>query len=375
MASRERLDQGAERQRGRLVRRPVRLSVVVGSVVLAVVGVVLLFTVGRSGTSSDAVAATLRVPGNPGWITAGADALWVTLMSPPQEVDDRLVRVGLADGEVQRTVAPGGLLSFTTRAGDSLWAVWLKAWPDGPAELLELDWETGEVKGRVPVGNNARDLVYADGYIWATTGTDGTVLRIDPETREVVGEPIQIGSFALGIAAGEGAVWVSDAEAGVLVRIDPSSLETTRIAVGGFLAGVAVGGGNVWASDPDQGLYRIDPATLRVVDGPDPYCARVLLAGERRADGLDRERKRGYRPGARRTYRNEARRTGEDRHRLAEHLRHRRHADLGVGEQLSRPHRLAHRSGGCGGALGKFGHAPGGAHDLRAGAPGRVGGR
>lgn len=270
MASRERLDQGAERQRGRLVRRPVRLSVVVGSVVLAVVGVVLLFTVGRSGTSSDAVAATLRVPGNPGWITAGADALWVTLMSPPQEVDDRLVRVGLADGEVQRTVAPGGLLSFTTRASDSLWAVWLKAWPDGPAELREIDWETGEVKGRVPVGNNARDLVYAGGYIWATTGTDGTVLRIDPETREVVGEPIQIGSFALGIAAGEAAVWVSDADAGVLVRIDPSSLETTRIAVGGFLAGVAVGGGNVWASDPDQGLYRIDPATLRVVDGPIP---------------------------------------------------------------------------------------------------------
>ena len=272
MASREGSEPGPTTRRGAFAAKPVRLAVVIGSVVLAVVGIVLVFTVGRSETSATAVTATLHVPGNPGWITAGDDALWVTLSTKPG-VDDRLVRVGLAGGEVQRTAALEGLPSFTIRVDDSLWAVWLEKWPEGPAALVELDWVTGEEKGRVPVGNNARDLVYADGYIWATTGTDGTVLRIDPETREVVDEPIRIGSFALGIAAGEGAVWVSDADAGELVRIDPATLTTTRIAVGGFLAGVAVGGGNVWVSDPDQGLYRVDPSTLQAAAEPIPTAS------------------------------------------------------------------------------------------------------
>ena len=211
-------------------------------------------------------------------------------MSPPQEADDRLVRVGLADGEVQRTVAPGGLLSFTIRAGDLLWAVWLKAWPDGPAELLEIDWETGEVKGRVPVGNNARDLVYADGYIWATTGTDGTVQRIDPETREVVGEPIQIG-FALGIAAGEGAVLGVRRRCGVLGDLisRPRRRHASRSAASspGSPSAAATTG-----CDTDQGSTA---STRRLrASSTAPSLPRPGPSGRRsrRADGLDRKRKR-----------------------------------------------------------------------------------
>ena len=57
-----------------------RLVVAALAAVLVAVGIALVFTLGgTSKTSTESVVATLRVPGHPGWVTAGEDAMWVSL--------------------------------------------------------------------------------------------------------------------------------------------------------------------------------------------------------------------------------------------------------------------------------------------------------
>jgi YVTN family beta-propeller protein len=44
--------------------------------------------------------------------------------------------------------------------------------------------------------------------VWAANGGDGTVSRIDPETRAVV-ETIEVGNRPAGIVVAHGLVWVT----------------------------------------------------------------------------------------------------------------------------------------------------------------------
>src|SRR5205823_10323723 len=70
--------------------RRFRLAVVVASVVVAIVGSVLLAR-HHSGekVTTQGVTATLHVPGHPGWVAAGPDALWLALSSTQIPVRDR----------------------------------------------------------------------------------------------------------------------------------------------------------------------------------------------------------------------------------------------------------------------------------------------
>ncbi len=127
------------------------------------------------------------------------------------------------------------------------------------------------------------NLAVGDRELWlVTVRTDdrpGLLMRIDPDTNEVVSIISVPGDSPSDVAVGAGAVWVADAEGRVL-RFDPTSEELTAIIDLGDLpleaapgdatprpSTITVAGDFIWVGDGRTPvLFRIDPATNAVVE-------------------------------------------------------------------------------------------------------------
>ena len=124
----------------------------------------------------------------------------------------------------------------------------------------------------------ARSLAVADGVLWVLAS--GTVVRVDPATNRVVGEPLRVPADAEAIAVGQGALWVAGVAPGDLAtpgddavtRIDLASGRTVAtIPVGRAPLDLAATPGAVWATNAGGGgdsVARIDPQTNRLAGRP-----------------------------------------------------------------------------------------------------------
>jgi streptogramin lyase len=132
----------------------------------------------------------------------------------------------------------------------------------------------------IPLGASPRSIAVSGDAVWVATA-NGTALRIDPQSNEVVGQPIPFGKPQKGsnltIRAGAGYVFALDGSAGQLTRIDPRrNAVTGRLHLGGVLNGATVADGLVWVlrSSPDgvqppsYELVRVDPKALEPVGKP-----------------------------------------------------------------------------------------------------------
>ena len=122
--------------------------------------------------------------------------------------------------------------------------------------------------------------------MWVTSGSYGTLSRIDPQTGEVVAT-IEVGRGAGDIAVDEssGAVWVAglhlqtygadfhpeDSKDNKLSRVDPATNRVVAeipiragVRYGGGASNVAVGEGAVWVLSSDARILKVDPATNEV---------------------------------------------------------------------------------------------------------------
>jgi len=267
-----------------------RIAVVVVTAIAAVVGSVLIATrdTGEKVTTRG-ITATLRVPGHPGWVAVGPDALWVALNGDPgSPAGDRpLVRLDLTTGAVSQTVHVNGEGAFLTRVGETLIAS-VKPVGDrgfGPRRLVALDWRSGiKLAPREFAGPFDR-VVQAGNAVWALQARPGTLLRLDPSSLAPAGAPIRLSSGrTLGLAAGAGYLWVTAADAGEVLRIDPATAAIRRVHVGGFPVGIVVAAANVWFADRAGGnVVRLDPDALRPIDRPievGPKPSWLAVAGD-----------------------------------------------------------------------------------------------
>lgn len=135
---------------------------------------------------------------------------------------------------------------------------------------------------RIDLGGPPRAVAIGGGQVWALAegGAGGSLLRIDPQTNAVVGEPVPFDPETTGhpidLAATDGAVWVvtganpedpSESGPSGLQRIDPVSGQiVAAIGVGADPVDVALGAGSVWvANDGDGTVSRVDPGSETVV--------------------------------------------------------------------------------------------------------------
>ena len=173
----------------------------------------------------------------------------------------------------------------------------------------------------MPLDAQPTALAFADGALWATTGTAGELLKIDPEynhvskTLKLAAEPLHpygglptrvgaitagaggiwVGGFRLqkfagqrrlvtrpignisGLAAAHGFVWAADSGSGLLTQVDPAGHIVRQISVGAQSAigkeqvygitGIAACRGSLWLTDPGGNrVWNVDPASTRIAD-------------------------------------------------------------------------------------------------------------
>lgn len=262
--------------RGRL-----RVAMVVLSAGVALVGAAVIFTqAGHDNASDRSVVATLRVPGHPGALLAGTDALWVALrtgVNPSTYRDEpSLVRLNLTTGAVEETVdLGGGAPGFAVRVGDSIWLTNSPTSHAAPGELVELDWATGQIRGRTPLNGPAGPLTFGDGSLWVMLSGDNVsdganLVRIDPATRAQVGPPIHVSDRrSINVTYSDGVIWATAHDDGMLARIDPATGSIQKLRVGNFPVGVVFAGDSLWiANRGDATVSRVDPKTMQVLGDP-----------------------------------------------------------------------------------------------------------
>jgi DNA-binding beta-propeller fold protein YncE len=149
------------------------------------------------------------------------------------------------------------------------------------AAILLLGGGGPSVSAPIEVGRPPLRLAVGAGSVWATSATDGTLSRIDPQIRRVVGSPLRLGRGVAGVTTGAGSVWVASPRRGEVLQVDPLTERVRRrIDVGGRPGAIAFGGGRVWvAGDEGAGVTAIDPEGGRILERHvPPHAAPLRLA-------------------------------------------------------------------------------------------------
>src|SRR5262245_49138027 len=122
-------------------------------------------------------------------------------------------RVGVIAGACVFAGTVAGLTVALTRGGGAHVDV-------VPNSIAVIDSGTNRLAGDVPVGTRPLAVASGAGGIWVCRD-GGTVARIDPASRKVVGRPIDVGTDCNDVAVGFGSVWVAGGDDDRVVRIDP----------------------------------------------------------------------------------------------------------------------------------------------------------
>lgn len=270
---------------------------------LALIGVLVLL----AGGASPQVLARIETGRSPGGAVSAFGAVWVA-----NDRSGTLARIDPATNRVTRRIrlAPG--VFSVTRGFGALWAVNYER-----GTLARVDPKSGRVR-TVRVGSAPDEVLAGFGRVWVTAWGSGRLVEVEPRSLRVV-RRLRVGPRPAGLRAARDAVWVGfgrsataiarvDALTGriervpvgvrtpawfvagtrdlwvkagdnVLVRLDSSNRVRSRLTLGRTLGKGALGpDGLLWLPDKEQNLvYRLDPATARVVDsfpgGPGAFFA------------------------------------------------------------------------------------------------------
>lgn len=220
------------------------------------------------------------------WFMASLVAVWIT--SPAQSAGPTGIaqyRHALSELTVAaRIQVPVGPAWLETAFG-SVWVVKILN-----HEVLRIDPQSNEVIARISVGQEPElGLGVGFGSVWVPDIRDHTISQIDPSTntvRRVLSA--DLAPYAEGsIGVGAGSIWVitnnDGTDAGTLTRLDPESGSiVAQIPVHPKSHGVTVSYGAVWVtSTADSVLQRIDTESNTVVAAiPVPKQPLFLAGGE-----------------------------------------------------------------------------------------------
>jgi streptogramin lyase len=166
----------------------------------------------------------------------------------------------------QRIVLPQGAGAVAFGAG-SIWVI-----QQTKHHLLRIDMESGNAVGfPIELDFEPREIAYGEGAVWVVSADHTRLVRIDPQTDKVAAE-IDLRSLRIPdhvlllIAAGEGAVWMTDQVN--VIQLDPQTNQIVGqpLPAGEEIITLALGHGTLWTGSHDDGIVtRVDAKTHRVV--------------------------------------------------------------------------------------------------------------
>jgi YVTN family beta-propeller protein len=215
-------------------------------------------------------------------LTQGANGAFGIAWQPIPESDSPSPASAL-EPRIKATIQVGSFPSGVALLDGFVWVAAEGAVGLGKNErgVVKIDPQTNEVIDTVPV-RDALDITAGAGALWVTSseGSNGVIRRIDPATDQVVAT-ILVGDYPSNVEFGLGAVWVTsnysgDPPAGAVVRVDPMTNEVVaNISIDdGWPRDMAIGEGAVWVSGPSKesgdtllasSLWRIDPESNQLV--------------------------------------------------------------------------------------------------------------
>ncbi|MDH3706410.1 MAG: hypothetical protein OES57_10100 [Acidimicrobiia bacterium] len=189
-----------------------------------------------------------------------ADAELVPETTPPptEPVESPAARSEIVLGPTATGVSVGGLIrERVSLVTDDAW------WGGGDdGTVIRLDPVTREIEAAIEVpGSSGMDV--GAGSIWVGTGEGGQIVRIDEATNEIVAT-IDLG---IGTSSGHfafGSLWAIHTDDGLVSRIDAETNEVVaEIEVGGTPRGeTGDHAGSIWVADyENERVLRIDPET------------------------------------------------------------------------------------------------------------------
>lgn len=192
-----------------------------------------------------------RVPDGT-WMFVDDDDLWVQ-----KGFEEALLRVDPLTG-LERERFEGIPGTLAVKDGNTAWSL-------VQAQVIRTDLVTGE-RVAIDVPAEPKQIVLAAGSVWVACDAGNALVRIDPETNQVI-DTLDVGSGPVEMELGFGSLWIRN-RLQELVRVDP---ETAAVVarIDGFgispSLGLSFGGGFVWASwHVPAGIAAIDPATNEV---------------------------------------------------------------------------------------------------------------
>jgi YVTN family beta-propeller protein len=138
---------------------------------------------------------SVRLPGAPRLVAAGAGAVWAVGGRTLWRVDARTLR------PVARTRLPFAPSAIAADNG----GVWL-ADRSGDA-VGRVDPASGRLTQTIKVGREPTAIAVGVDAVWVASRADGTVSRIDPRSN-AVDKTIRVGAEPMDLVAGLGAVWI-----------------------------------------------------------------------------------------------------------------------------------------------------------------------
>jgi sugar lactone lactonase YvrE len=181
----------------------------------------------------------------PGRITAGAGALWISV--PEQSV----LRVDPAHPERPKTITPnlgtGGPL--IERAGTA----WVAS-AGVPGYVFPIEGRNGESDSGIDVGGPVHDLAVAAGNLWVASGNPvreqpHPALRAVDLHDQIVRTTIAVGADPVAVVAAGDSIWVADGTGGTVSRVDPSrTWRVSTISLGAHPTALAADRDGVWVA-------------------------------------------------------------------------------------------------------------------------------
>ena len=169
-------------------------------------------------------------------------------------------------------------------------------WVANTAEqhVLRIDMHTGQAAPPITLDFEPREIAYGEGALWVCAADRSRLARVDLQTNEVVAEvdlrDLQIPTYNyVTLAAGEGAVWLTDQMN--VIQVDPQTNQIVGdpLPAGEEIIVAALGHGTLWTGSHDDGIVsRIDAETHRVVAAIDMgFAVHGLAVSESSAWVLD----------------------------------------------------------------------------------------
>jgi DNA-binding SARP family transcriptional activator/streptogramin lyase len=210
----------------------------------------------------DAPPAALIASPNAAWVVTAGSGLKLVRFDPRFEHPTMKAGIGarLSTSKTGAARWGAGLAAPLVLGSGTIWTL---GGTDG--SLTRRDPTTLALFKRVPLPDFATAIAAGSDATWVTTKYSG-LLRINPETNSVVGDPFPTQAGPFDVAVGAHAVWIASEGDDQVIRFDPTTHNQDPVNVGDGPTAIASGFGSVWVACKGDGtVWRIDPATHKVV--------------------------------------------------------------------------------------------------------------